>query len=129
MATEVSFEPTTVNLTVYKGDSINLRFDLKEDGVAYSIPALGGGAGWKGNIEGPTGTEIATSGTNSGTFVLAGTNPNTFFTATVPSTVTSQFVVGTTYKYDIQYTWIESTVTYIRTFVKGSITVLDEVTS
>jgi hypothetical protein len=129
MATEISLEPTTVNLTVYKGDSINLRFNLTEDGTAYSIPALGGGAGWQGNIENPTGTIIASTGTNSGTFVLTGAAASTFLTATVPSTATSLFVVGTTYSYDIQYTWIESAVTYIRTFVKGSITVLDEVTS
>ena len=129
MATEVSFEPTTVNLTVYKGDSINLKFNLQEDNVAYSIPALGGGGGWQGNIENPAGTIISSTGANGGTFVLTGTAASSFFTAIVPSTVTSLFVVGTTYKYDIQYTWIESAVTYIRTFVKGSITVLDEVTS
>jgi len=129
MATEVSFEPTTVNLTVYKGDSINIRFDLKEDGVAYTIPT-GTSLAWKGNIEdSATGTAIATSGTNSGTFVLTGTNPDTFFTATAPSTVTSLLVVGTPYKYDIQYTWTDAGIVNLRTFVKGSITVLDEVTS
>jgi hypothetical protein len=129
MATEVSLEPTTVNLTVYKGDSINLKFNLKEDNVTYSIPALGGGGGWQGNIENPTGTIISSTGTNSGTFVLAGAAASSFFTAIVPSTVTSLFVVGTTYKYDIQYTWIDTGVVNLRTFVKGSITVLDEVTS
>lgn len=125
MATEVSFEPTTVNLTVYKGDSINLRFNLKEDGVDYVIPT---GGTWKGNIEDLAGTIIASTGTNSGTFVLTGANPNTFFTATVPSTATTLLVVGTAYKYDIQYTWTDSVINH-RTFVKGSITVLDEVTS
>ena len=126
MATEVSFEPTTVNLTVYKGDSINIKFTLKEDGQDYVIPS---GGTWKGNIENSaTGTAISTSGTNSGTFTLTGANPNTYFTATVPSTTTSLLVVGTEYKYDIQYTWTDS-VTNLRTFVKGSITVLDEVTT
>lgn len=128
MATEVSFEPTTVNLTVYKGDSINLKFNLKEDGVDYVIPT-GTSLAWKGNIEDPSGTPIVTTGTNSGTFVLTGANPNTYFTATVPSTATSLFVVGTAYKYDIQYTWTDAGITNLRTFVKGTITVLDEVTS
>jgi len=125
MATEISLEPTTVNLTVYKGDSINLRFNLKEDGTNYTIPS---GGTWKGDIEDPAGTALATTGSTTGTFVLTGTNPNTFFTATVPSTTTTNLVVGTTYKYDIQYTWTDSVVN-LRTFVKGSITVLDEVTT
>jgi len=129
MATEVSFEPTTVNLTVYKGDSISLKFTLKEDGVDYVIPT-GTSLAWKGNIEdSATGTIIASTGTNSGTFVVTGANPNTFFTATVPSTATSLLAVGTAYKYDIQYTWTDAGITNLRTFVKGSITVLDEVTS
>jgi hypothetical protein len=90
---------------------------------------IGGGAGWQGNIENPAGSAIATSGTNGGTFFLTGAEDSTFFTAIVPSTVASQFIVGTTYKYDIQYTWVVSGTTYLRTFVKGTITVLDEVTT
>jgi len=125
MATEISFEPTTVNLIVYKGDSINIKFTLKEDGQDYVIPSNGT---WKGNIENPAGVALTTSGSTTGTFVLTGNNPNTYFIATVPSTTTSNFVVGTEYKYDIQYTWTDS-VTNLRTFVKGSITVLDEVTT
>ena len=83
----------------------------------------------KGDIENAaTGAALTTSGSVTGTFVLTGANPNTYFTATVPSTTTTSFVVGTAYKYDIQYTWTDSVVN-LRTFVKGSITVLDEVTS
>jgi len=122
MATEVSFEPTTVNLTVYKGDSINLQFNLFKGTPAYTIPALGGGAGWKGSIK--TSSDAA----YIKVMTVAGTAGTSILTAYVPNTITTTFVAGTTYKYDIQYTWVETGVTYIKTFVKGIITVLDDVT-
>jgi hypothetical protein len=122
MATEVSFEPTTVNLTVYKGDSINLKYTIKDNGSSYSIPALGGGAGWKGSIK--TSSDL----TYIKVMTVAGTAASDNFTVYVPNTITTTFVAGTPYKYDIQYTWVDTGVTYIRTFVKGTITVLDDVT-
>ena len=52
MATEVSFVPAEVNLTVYDGDSLNLRFNLTyaDNITPWLIPTVNGGAGWKGDI-------------------------------------------------------------------------------
>jgi hypothetical protein len=199
MATEVSFEPTTVNLTVYKGDSINLRFNLTENGGAYLIPAntnflggtigtvtgsgpytapitaisstagmavgqrifatagspgtLGSGivtiasvtnatsitvsstatmtagaitainiGGWQGSIKKSSDSSFV------GAVNLTGTSGNSYIEAYVPNTITANFIAGTAYRYDIQYTWVESGKAYLKTFVKGTITVLEDVT-
>lgn len=122
MATSISFEPTTVNLTVYKGDSINIKFKLIEDGAEYVIPGLGTGSGWKGSIK------KSSDSTFAGALTISGLAQSSFFTIYASNAITTNLVPGTTYKYDIQYNWSESGVTYNRTFVKGEITVLSEVT-
>lgn len=199
MATEVSFEPTTVNLTVYKGDSINVKYTIKDNGSSYSIPAntnflggtigtvtgsgpytapitaisstagmavgqrifatagspgtLGSGivtiasvtnatsisvsstatmtagaitainiGGWQGSIKKSSDSSFV------GAITLAGSATTDNFTAYVPNTITTTLIAGTAYKYDVQYTWVDTGVTYLRTFVKGTVTVLDDVT-
>lgn len=123
MATDISLEPTTVNLTVYKGDSINLKINLIESGATYTIPS---GGTWLGKIK------KTSDATFPATFTVTTETPATAFKVYLAggsgSTGTSGLIPGDAYTYDIQYTWIESSITYIRTFIKGSITVLDEVT-
>jgi len=198
MATDISLDPPIVNLTVYKGDSINLRFNLTENGGAYLIPAntnfgngtigaVSGSGPYTATISAITSTAglavgqkvFATSGTgNLGTGIvtissvpsatsitisatstitagnitainiggwqgsikkssdssfigainLTGTSGNSYIEAYVPNTITTNFIAGTAYKYDIQYTWVESGKAYLKTFVKGTITVLEDVT-
>lgn len=124
MATSISFEPTTVNLTVYKGDSINIKFNLIEGSATYNIPALGSGQnlGWKSTIK------KSSDNTKIGSFTVIGSAGNNYIEVYAPNSVTTTFVPGTEYKYDIQYTWVENSNTHLRTFVKGIITVLDDVT-
>jgi hypothetical protein len=205
MATEVSFTPAEVNLTVYDGDSLNVQFNLVyNNGDAWTIPAIGGAAplGWKGDIRdastaltslssyqagnsttivytSPTThllqvgdsvtitsssvsshnltasiTEVTTttfsvtgttttpvlrgtggqfvgkilgsSGTNNGTLTLT---PSTSSVATYLDPTSSALLKpGTTYNYDIQYSYILSSKTYLKTIVYGTITVESQAT-
>jgi hypothetical protein len=216
MATEVSFTPAEVNLTVYDGDSLNVQFNLiYNNGNAWTIPALGGGTGWKGDIRdastaltgltssqasatttivytsptthylqigdyitisgssvsnhnvdnkqitavtsttftittGPNnatgsvlngtggqfvGKIIGTSGTNSGTITLTTTalsgqtsgSESAVVGYLEPST-SALLKPGTLYNYDIQYSYVLSSKTYLKTIVYGTITVESQAT-
>ena len=203
MATEVSFVPAEVNLTVYDGDSLNVQFNLiYNNGDAWVIPTLGGGAGWKGDIRdsstaltslssyqaansttivytSPTthylqvgdsvtitsssvsshnltanitavtsttfsvtgttttpalngtggqfvGKILGSSGTNSGTLTLT---PSTSSVAAYLEPSTSALLKpGTLYNYDVQYSYVLSSKTYLKTIVYGTITVESQAT-
>ena len=213
MATEVSFTPAEVNLTVYDGDSLNVQFNLiYNNGNAWTIPALGGGTDWKGDIRdastaltgltssqasgtnqpitytSPTthslqigqsvtitassvsihnltanitavtsttftvaytgtttalsgtggqynGNILGTSGTNSGTITLTTTalsgqtsgNESAVAAYLEPST-SALLKPGTLYNYDVQYSYVLSSKTYLKTIVYGTITVESQTT-
>jgi hypothetical protein len=91
-------------------------------GWVGGLIALGGGAGWKGSIKKSSDSSFV------GAITLAGSATTDNFTAYVSNTITTTLIAGTAYKYDVQYTWVDTGVTYLRTFVKGTITVLDDVT-
>lgn len=203
MATDISFVPAEVNLTVYDGDSLNLRFNLTyADGTAWTIPTVNGGTGWKGDIRDSstaltslssyqasgsttivytsptthylqvgdsvtitsssvtshnltatitavtsttfsvTGTTTATTlngtggqfigkilgstGTNSGTLTL--TPSTSYVDAYLDPTTSALLKPGTSYNYDIQYSYILSSKTYLKTIVNGTITVESQAT-
>lgn len=99
--------PTTVDLTIYRGDSVNIDFVISN----YTIPAT---PTWNSSIKsGNTFTKAATVTNSSQTvnFVLAGTD-------------TADLVPGTIYTYDIQM--VKNTTT--KTLIKGTITVVGDIT-
>jgi len=80
MATEVSFVPAEVNLTVYDGDSLNLRFNLTyaDNVTPWLIPAVNGGPGWKGDIrDSSTALTSLSSYQASGSTTIVYTSPTT----------------------------------------------------
>lgn len=113
--TTLSFLPTSVDLSIYKGDSVSLDVDLvNSDGSAYSFA---GTPTFTANIE-------TSSGSSSGSFTCTYSGNTVTMKATAATT--GALTPGTTYYYDLQM--VISSPATTRTWLKGQITVEADIT-
>lgn len=118
----ITIEPSVLDINLYNRDSIDMLLILKTSSAAYvTLPASASNILWKSQVRNNTGSVVAN-------FILTPSATNltngelTMYLA--PVDLSSY----TGLEYDLQVSYVSNSSSFTHTYLKGSITVTEDVT-
>ena len=119
---EISIEPSVLNIYLYNRDSINMSVVLKTSSSQYvSLPDGSSSILWKAQIRNNTGSVVAN-------FVMTPSASNLTNGALNMYLAPVDLSSYTGLKYDLQVSYISNSASFTNTYLKGDITVTSDVT-
>jgi hypothetical protein len=119
--TELSITPNTLDLEVYAGDSIYLNIILKTASSTYvTIPDGSTSVLWKSQIKQNSGSVVA----NFSVSPSAAVSASSLLMYLQPTDLSAYSGL----EYDLQVSYINSSSSYVETYLKGGITVISDIT-
>jgi hypothetical protein len=119
---EISIEPSVLNINLYNRDSIDIDLVLKTSSTNYvSLPGGSSSILWKSQVRNSTGSVVAN-------FVLTPSATNLTNGALNMYLAPVDLSSYTGLKYDLQVSYISGGASFTNTYLKGSIEVTEDVT-
>lgn len=115
------FTPTEVNISMTKGDSLNMKVTLQNDnGTAYGLPA--------GTLAFTSLIKKVSDSSSAGNFTCTQVGTSNEIIMYMSPSTSAALVPGTQYKYDLQMSVGTDSTGTKKTFIKGTIDVESDVT-